>query len=466
VSKNTDSVVVLGSFKLLRLERRRDAVEVLGILAILAPTLAFLINGGLAAANDLASWFNAVNRLTALVGTSLLLIHMILVARIPWLEQILGLDKLTHAHKKLGKPLLYLLLAHTITALISYSISDGVGVFTTLFNLIGGYTDLLLAFIGLVLMILVVVSSITAARRKLSYEAWYLIHLLSYISIFAAIPHQFSLGTEFLAEPLLAAYFIALYVFVGLNIVWFRFLYPIVRSLAMSLKVASVRPEANRTTSMVIGGKRIESLGAEAGQFFMLRVLTAKQWWRPHPFSVSASPNNTIRFTVGNRGDDTSLLQDIKAGTRVILEGPFGVFSESKRSKQHVLLLAAGIGVAPIRALAESLAAEPGDVTVVYRVTDRSNAALLDEVERICLERSHTLHILDGPRPDGPGFLPKQEASEKPAPEYARLIGLAPFTAESDIYICGPSAWSNAAVHSLKKINVPKASIHVEEFAW
>ena len=131
-----------------------------------------------------------------------------------------------------------------------------------------------------------------------------------------------------------------------------------------------------------------------------------------------------------------------------------------------MLLLAAGIGVAPIRALAESLAAEPGDVTVVYRVTDRSNAALLDEVERICLERNHTLHILDGPRPDGPGFLPKQQASEKPAPEYARLIGLAPFTAESDIYICGPSAWSNAAVHALKKINVPKASIHVEEFAW
>ena len=200
MNKKADSVVVLGSFKLLRIHRRRDAIEVLGILAILTPTLAFIINGGLATANDLASWFNAINRLTALVGTSLLLIHIILVARIPWLEQILGLDKLTHAHKKLGKPLLYLLLVHTITALITYSITDGVGVFATLLNLLGGYTDLLFAFIGLLLMIVVVISSIRAARRKLSYEAWYLIHLLSYISIFAAIPHQFSLGTEFLAE--------------------------------------------------------------------------------------------------------------------------------------------------------------------------------------------------------------------------------------------------------------------------
>ena len=466
MGKRSDSVVVLGSRKLLEIQRKKDAVEVLGALAILIPIIAFLINGGLATATDLASWFNAFNRLSALVGTSLLLIHIILVARVPWLEKILGLDKLTLAHKKLGKPLLYLLLAHTITAVISYSISDGVDVFSTLVHLVGGYTDLLLALAGLILMIVVVISSIRAARKKLSYEAWYLIHLLSYVSIFAAIPHQFSLGTEILAEPLLMAYFIALYIFVGLNIVWFRFLMPVFQSLALGLRVAVVKPEANRTTSIVIGGRRVASLGAEAGQFFMLRVLTPSQWWRPHPFSVSASPSDTIRFTVGNRGDDTSLLQDVRPGTRVILEGPFGVFSESKRTKQHVLLLAAGIGVAPIRALAESLAADPGDVTVVYRVTDRSNAALLGEVERICKKRNHTLHVLDGPRPNGPGFLPMQEAGERPAPEYARLMALAPFTAESDIYVCGPSAWSEAAVNALKKLNVQKESIHVEEFAW
>ena len=207
-------------------------------------------------------------------------------------------------------------------------------------------------------------------------------------------------------------------------------------------------------------------MGAEAGQFFMLRVLTARQWWRPHPFSVSASPSNRIRFTIGNRGDDTALLQETKPGTRVILEGPFGVFSESKRTKQHVLLLAAGIGVAPIRALAESLASDKGDVTVVYRVTDKSDAALLGELERICKERDHTLHVLDGPRPNGPGFLPKQNDNEMPIPEYARLISLAPFVADSDVYICGPASWSNSAVHALKKLNVQKASIHVEEFAW
>lgn len=459
-------VVILGSRKLLSLQRKRDAVQILGLAAVLIPVLAFLANGGLAKVDSLASLLNSLNRLTALVGTSLLLVHMLLVARVPWLERILGLDKLTHAHKKLGKPILYLFVFHTLAAVFSYSITDQVGPAQTFFHLVIDYSDLLLATIGLVLMFAVVVSSITAARRKLSYEAWYLIHLLSYVSIFAAIPHQFSLGTEFLAEPLIATYFLALYLFVGVNILWFRFLMPIFTSLSKSLRVGSVKPEANRTTSIEITGKKISRMGAEAGQFFMLRVLTTKQWWRPHPFSVSADPVNSIRFTVGNRGDDTALLQDIKVGTRVILEGPFGVFSESKRTKQHVVLMAAGIGVAPIRALAESLAADRGDVTIIYRVTERSDAALIEELEKIADQRGHKLYVLDGPRPNGPGFLPKQPEAEPARPEYARLIDLAPFVADSDIYICGPASWAGAAMTALRKLNIPKSSIHLEEFAW
>ncbi|MCF8529037.1 MAG: ferredoxin reductase family protein [Aquiluna sp.] len=459
-------VVILGTGKLLSLQRKTDFVQVLAIAGVLIPVLFFLANGGLAKANDIASWLDVVNRLTALIGTSLLLVHMILIARVPWLERILGLDKLTHAHKKLGKPILYLFVGHAVAAVLSYSISDQTDVAQTFFHLVIDFSDLLFATLGLLLMVAVVVSSINAARRNLSYEAWYLIHLLSYLSIFLAIPHQFSLGTELLAQPMLMGYYIALYVFVGANILWFRFLVPIVASVRLGLKVVSVKPEANKTTSIEIGGKNIYRLGAEAGQFFMLRVLTRKQWWRPHPFSISSDPVNSIRFTVGNRGDDTALLQEIKVGTRVILEGPFGVFSESKRTKQHVLLLAAGIGVAPIRALAESLAAEPGDVTIVYRVTDRSDAALIEELERISESKGHVLHVLGGPRPEGEGFLPKQLEDEPAKPEYARFIELAPFVAESDIYICGPTSWSQAAMASLKKLQIEKTSIHLEEFAW
>ena len=459
-------IVYLGKRKLMSLERKRDLVQVLGLAVIWLPVLAFALDGGFTGISTLQDFWSGINRLSALIATSLLIVHVALVARIPWIESVLGLDKLTVAHKKLGKPILYLLLLHLFAAAMNYALIDEIGIGQALVYLSTNFLSVGLAAASLVLFLVVVFSSIRLARKKLSYESWYLVHMLSYAAIFLSIPHQYEFGTDFLNQPLLQTYFTLLYVFVGANLVWFRLLQPLVLSLVANLKVAAVQPDANRTTSITIGGRGVERLGAEAGQFFLLRVMTWAQWWRPHPFSVSSAPSDVIRFTVGNRGDDTALLQEIEPGTRVILEGPFGVFSESKRTKQHVTLLAAGIGVAPIRALAESLAAEPGDVTVIYRLTDNSDAALLAEVERICHERGHFLHLVKGPRTQSGSFLPDQAVSERQKPDYVRLLELSPLLKESDVYVCGPSGWSASVKHALEELGLPKYQLHLEEFAW
>ena len=459
-------IVYLGKRKLMSLERKRDLVQVLGLAVIWLPVLAFALDGGFTGISTLQDFWSGINRLSALIATSLLIVHVALVARIPWIESVLGLDKLTVAHKKLGKPILYLLLLHLFAAAMNYALIDEIGIGQALVYLSTNFLSVGLAAASLVLFLVVVFSSIRLARKKLSYESWYLVHMLSYAAIFLSIPHQYEFGTDFLNQPLLQTYFTLLYVFVGANLVWFRLLQPLVLSLVANLKVAAVQPDANRTTSITIGGRGVQRLGAEAGQFFLLRVMTWAQWWRPHPFSVSSAPSDVIRFTVGNRGDDTALLQEIEPGTRVILEGPFGVFSESKRTKQHVTLLAAGIGVAPIRALAESLAAEPGDVTVIYRLTDNSDAALLAEVERICHERGHFLHLVKGPRTQSGSFLPDQAVSERQKPDYVRLLELSPLLKESDVYVCGPSGWSASVKHALEELGLPKYQLHLEEFAW
>ena len=459
-------IVYLGKRKLVSLERKRDLVQVLGLAVIWLPVLAFALDGGFTGISTLQDFWSGINRVSALIATSLLIVHVALVARIPWIESVLGLDKLTVAHKKLGKPILYLLLLHLFAAAMNYALIDEIGIGQALVYLSTNFLSVGLAAASLVLFLVVVFSSIRLARKKLSYESWYLVHMLSYAAIFLSIPHQYEFGTDFLNQPLLQTYFTLLYVFVGANLVWFRLLQPLVLSLVANLKVAAVQPDANRTTSITIGGRGVQRLGAEAGQFFLLRVMTWAQWWRPHPFSVSSAPSDVIRFTVGNRGDDTALLQEIEPGTRVILEGPFGVFSESKRTKQHVTLLAAGIGVAPIRALAESLAAEPGDVTVIYRLTDNSDAALLAEVERICRERGHFLHLVKGPRTQSGSFLPDQAVSERQKPDYVRLLELSPLLKESDVYVCGPSGWSASVKHALEELGLPKYQLHLEEFAW
>jgi predicted ferric reductase len=456
--------VRLGVRKMLRVKRSQDFAEILGWSTVLAVVSMFLTDGGAAHVVDWVSGFSAFSRLTALLATDLLLIHMLLIARVPWIDKLYGHDRATIAHKKLGKPVLYLAVAHFLASTIGFAISDGKNLVDEYFYMLGNLPDMLTASIGLGLMILVVITSIRAARKRLSYEVWYVIHITAYAAVLAAVPHQFSTGSDIAGKPLQSAFWIILYLFVAGNIVWYRVLEPIVKSFARKLRVQNVVVESSDTVSVYIGGTRLEKLQYQAGQFFILRILTAKQWWRPHPFSVSAAPNSRfVRFSIGNRGDDTSLMPFLQKGTRVILEGPYGVFTEERRSREKVVLIAAGIGVPPIRALAESLAARQGDVTIIYRTRNNEDAALLGELQEIAKRRGFALHVLAGKRAHPQSWLP---ASEADVPDHARITQMAPWISESDVFICGPGAWTKTVEKSLVRAGTPVEQIHAEEFAW
>lgn len=459
--------VLLGTAKQRRIQARLEGVQLLAVAATLIPLFALIADGGATGLESIERWTSFINRSSALVGTSLLLVHLILVARVPWIEKVVGLDRLTSAHKKLGKPLMYLLGLHVISSVVSSAQQNKVDLLQSLVTLITHYPEMLIALIGFVLMIAVTVSSIKAARRKLSYEAWYVIHLLSYIAVLLSIPHQFAFGSTFLAEPLLSTYFATLYIFVLLNVVWFRSLHPVIRALLRDFRVSQVTPAGNNSTSVTISGKSIASLNFLSGQFFMVRVMTLKDFWKPHPFSASnSSGEGTLRFTIGNRGDFTSRMQTIKVGTRIVLEGPYGIFTEEKRTMQKVTLIAAGIGVAPIRSLAAQLATLPGDLTILYRTTSEQDAALADELVKISAERGHTLHVLSGERDKKISWLPQLPEAYSNKPDYAVLTDLAPDILNSDIYICGPSQWTASLLQTLSKLTLSKHQIHVEEFAW
>ena len=454
----------LGIAKYSRIKRSQDVIETFAYATVIFVIATFLLDGGLNNLAGAAAYLGAFSRLTALVATDLLLIQMLLIARVPWLDRLYGHDRTTIAHKKLGKPVLYLVIAHFLASLIQYAILDGKNVMAELVNLVANSNDLLLALVSLIAMIVVVVTSIKIARAKLSYEAWYLVHLISYIAVLAAVPHIFSTGSDVAGKPIQSAFWIALYLFVAGNLVWFRFALPIVKLFQHQFVVTKVVSESSDTASIYIGGKNMNKLTAKAGQFYLLRVMTPKQWWRPHPFSLSATPNDEyVRFTVGDRGDDTSLLQNIKPGTKVMLEGPYGVFTEERRTKEKVTLVCAGIGVPPIRALAESMVAKPGDVTIIYRTRKNEDAALLRELAEIAEIRGHELRVLEGPRATPNSWLP---AGHGNIPDFQRFKLIAPNVMDSDVFICGPVAWTRNVEKSLHQLGMDAKQIHAEEFAW
>ena len=449
---------------MLQLKRSQDVIEIFAWTTVVIVIAMFFMDGGLAKFSTITDALQSTSRLTALVGTDLLLIQTLLVARIPWLDKLYGHDKVTVAHKKLGKPVLYIICAHFLASLVQFSILDGKSVIAELKSLIFTVPDMWSATLGLVLMLIVVVSSINAARKKLSYEAWYVIHLLAYLSILVAVPHQFSTGSDIAGKPVQTFFWVALYLFVLFNVAWYRVLAPLLLNLSMGLRVSAVTREASDTISIYVSGRGLERLGGQAGQFYMLRIMNGENWDKPHPFSISAAPNNRfVRFTIGDRGDFTQGLANLKVGTRVFLEGPYGVFTEERRTREKVTLIAAGVGAPPIRALAESMAARPGDITIIYRVRSHEDAALLNELEQLARHRGFRLHVLAGKRGNAGSWLP---GHLNDVPDHARLIEMNPHVSESDVYICGPGPWTKAVEKSLARTGTPASQIHAEEFAW
>jgi predicted ferric reductase len=455
--------VRLGMKKFLELKRGQDFIEGLAWFSVIAVTSMFLIDGGLKSLSDPSAILSAIDRLTALVATNLLLIDILLIARIPWIDHYYGHDRATTAHKKLGKPILYLVLAHFISSVVQYASVANVNVITEFISLLS-IGDILLATGALVLMILVVVTSLNFARKAVTYEAWYLVHIFAYGAVLLAIPHQFSTGSDIAGKPFALTYWISFHLFVLINVVWYRILRPIVRGVRHSLRVSAVVPEASDASSIYLTGKNIAKLGGAAGQFYLVRILTARDWWRPHPFSISAAPNDKfVRFTVANRGDDTQLMQSLKPGTPVMLEGPYGVFTEERRTREKVVLVAAGIGIPPIRALAEEMAARPHDVTIIYRLRSSEDAALLDETRALATQRGFRLIELEGRRGVGTSWM---NADFSGRSDLDRLKELVPDVAESDVYICGPTAWTHAVERTMMAAGVEARQIHAEEFAW
>src|SRR5206468_4705463 len=146
----------------------------------------------------------------------------------------------------------------------------------------------------------------------------------------------------------------------------FRLLAPLAGAFRYRLRVAEVVDEGPGVVSLRVTGRGLERLRAEAGQFFLWRFLTRDRWWTSHPFSLSAAPDGrSLRITVKALGDHSAKLATVPVGTRVLAEGPFGVFTEAARRRERVLLVAGGIGITPIRALLEQVR---GDAVVVYRV--------------------------------------------------------------------------------------------------
>lgn len=422
----------------------------------------FLASGGATQFGSLAETVTSLGIITGLVGTDLVLVMLVLAARIPFIDRTIGHDRAVAVHRSLGKPALYLLLGHAVLLLVGYGLSEGFNPIAEIGSMLA-LPDMPLAFVGLGLLIAVVVTSLIAVRRRFSYEGWHLVHLLSYVAVLVALPHQLSVGGVLAEGAVQRVYWISLYVLAIGSIVMFRIVEPIASSLRHRPRVSRVTTIAPGVTSIHISGRALRSLDASGGQFFIWRFWTAGTWWHSHPVSLSAMPTDTTaRITVRNLGAGSARISDIPVGTAVSIEGPYGLFSEAARTAPKLAMIAAGIGVTPIRAFLEQARFAPGEATVLLRASSPEEAYLWDEIRAICEAKGARCYSMVGHRSSGPSSW----LSESDARRGVTLESVFPDLAESDVYLCGPGAWLDSVETDAHRLGVPAHQIHAERFDW
>ncbi|MBI3748521.1 MAG: hypothetical protein HY262_06720, partial [Chloroflexi bacterium] len=98
---------------------------VLALVANGALILAMWVrHGGLDQASTIGGGLTGIGQLTALYGTYLALIQLVLMSRSPWLDQVFGMDRLSVAHRWIGFATVWLLLGHGFFTTVGYAIGD------------------------------------------------------------------------------------------------------------------------------------------------------------------------------------------------------------------------------------------------------------------------------------------------------------------------------------------------------
>src|SRR5437764_710272 len=138
-----------------------------------AAAIVFLwVHGGNLHDKTTGEALTGVARITGLLSAYLALVQVVLLARLPALERLVGFDRLTLWHRWNGHATIDLVVLHVFFSVWGYALMDRYSIGKEISSMIGGgiYPGMITATIGTALLIGVVATSYVVVRRRLRHE--------------------------------------------------------------------------------------------------------------------------------------------------------------------------------------------------------------------------------------------------------------------------------------------------------
>jgi len=460
-------------------------------------------------------------RATGLLAGLFLFLQLLAMARIPLVERLFDRGSILRSHAIIGALLVILVLAHVgIRTWGLITVQAKRANKTAWQMLLDTYVHWTYILAILALLALLAVVATSAARRGLRLRRvfWHRIHLLAYVAVLAALPHELAEGTTLDAgTPLTLAvkvFWIVLLFATFTAVVTFRIIKPIQLNRQYQLRVVKrewINDDGDLFHVLIAphprASKQLTDLQVEPGQYGQwFWGGQGWSWLTASCFTISDVVPITAKYTdpdTGEQidGDVLRLTMQVKIpshagrpGQRVYLAGPYGTFTAKaieNSALRKVLILVNGTGATPMLPLVKKFVQQMADdpalevVVVVQRVSSKKQLLFRDQLndlvqqaQQIAAARGDTrtlltVHEIVGPRAKlsrwgaprkrfgRSSWLTIDELTEG---EEAALLRYGAPIRQREVYLCGSRVWSKKVRKTLRILKVHPRHIHEERF--
>jgi len=389
-----------------------------------------------------------------LVAGCLLLVQVILAARLKFLDRVLGLDRLFKFHRINGIIIAALVIIHPLVIFIA---DDRISI-----PLQWRYWP---EFVGLFLMLLIVIMVVTSYWRiglGLAYHRWWPIHRWAAIlGVIAFGVHVLSVNDTF-EQKLSQMLATAALILCGLIFLWIRT--RTVRNRRKPLQVTEVEAAAADAVRLKMVADDQHLPAYLPGQFGFFSFSCEAVASEEHPFTIASSPTEAdgLEILVRTSGDWTAQLKHLQPQDRVLLDGPYGLFSHLRFADQkEIIMIAGGIGITPLLSMLRYMADydDPRKITLIWSNQTPDHIVLSHAFENLTeqLKGLRIVHVLTRAH---------EYSGEKGRLDRPRLKRLlADCSTAAAVFVCGPDQMMKAVRSFLVSLGFERRMIFMERFS-
>ena len=398
-----------------------------------------------------------------MVGLGGMAVQFVTSGRFEIVSGRLGIDKIMAFHKIAAWWILLAVVMHPLVYVLPTWLekpalgSERLVAYLTLPH----YRTGVIAWIALVLLVF------SAALREFllwRYEVWRASHvLLGSLAVGCGLHHAVSTG-RFAAFGPTAVYWnlLAIAIVVVLATLYGYRWWKLHRQ---PWRLASVTRRADRLWELDFQPESgTPQLDYRAGQFVWMTEGKRRFPLFDHPFSIADSPTRPgLSLIIKEVGDFTRQIGALAPGTKIGIDGPYGEFFLEAHPADAVLLIAGGVGIAPVMGMLRDLVSrrDPRPVRLVYAVGAVSNIACREEIDAAAAVLDlKAVFICETPQEGWDGLIGRldrarlAELLERLDPQ--RTIAM----------MCGPGAMVTAVSDELLDLGMPMENVVYERFDY